>query len=75
MALFGDPIEATTQPNEEFTIVVYDVLGQIVYSEKVVATSTTFRKQIHLEQESSGLYSVQLQFDDHTATQQTIIQH
>lgn len=68
-------IETTTQPNEEFTIVIYDVLGQIVYSERVMATSLTFRKQIHLEQQPSGLYMVQLQFVDHTSTQQTIIQH
>jgi len=68
-------IEVPTEPNKEFTIVVYDVLGQIIYSEKVVATSSTYRTQIHLEQQSSGLYSVQLQFEDHAATQKTIIQH
>ncbi|MFM2016666.1 MAG: hypothetical protein RL007_322 [Bacteroidota bacterium] len=68
-------IEVPTQPNEKFTIVIYDVLGQIVYSEKVVATSLTFRKQIHLEMESSGLYSVQIQSEHHVSTQQTIIQH
>ena len=67
-------IEVPLSGQQDFVIVVYDLLGQVVYTESIQSASGTYRKQIVLEGVANGAYVVQIQFEDHVATKKTIIQ-
>jgi PKD repeat protein len=66
-------LSATLEPNQTYTLNVYNTLGQMVYT-KAITGSTNFNTHINLSNHPKGMYSVTLTGNSTTQTQKLIIE-
>jgi len=54
---------------------IFNTIGQVVYAEQLVLSTTTLVKQINFESMSSGLYTVKLTSGETVVNGQIVVQH
>lgn len=59
---------------EDVEILVQDVLGRVVYTEQIQAFEGTYNRQINLDNQSDGVYLLQLRVGDQVVPRKIVLQ-
>jgi hypothetical protein len=66
-------LDIQLENSEDFNIIIYDILGQVIYQKTERRVSGKYHSILDLSLATNGIYIAKVQFNDHIATQKIIL--